>query len=146
MGNRSVFQLYCGIVGILKFFGGIIEEILVGKRDCVFERTSKRGSRTLRSASNRSIWACICDRRSSSGVARTGGLLSACCSGLALWGFSPARRSVLFLEPAERSFSELYLSSRFGSTLTHSSLLNTESLVCSDTCKSGASPRFSCLV
>ena len=110
----SVFPSYRGIVGILKFFEGIVVEMLVGKRDCVSERISGIRSRILRSASSRSIWAYICDKRSSSGVARTRSLFSACCSRRTLWATNRARRSVLSLEPAERSYSESYSSSMFG--------------------------------
>ena len=69
----------------------------------------------------------------------------ACCTGLDLRAFSRARKSMLSLERAECSYSESYPSSRFGSALVHSSLLNTESLVCSGPCNSGLFPRFSCL-
>ena len=37
---ESVFPSYKGMVGILKFFGGMVAEILVGKGDCVFDKTS----------------------------------------------------------------------------------------------------------
>ena len=134
------------MAGILKFFGWIIEEMLTGKRDCVSERTSQTRSVTLLSASSRSIWAYICDKCSSSGIARTEGLLLACCSSLALRVFSWASKSVLSLEPADHLYSESHLSSRFGSALVRSSMLNIESLVCLGPCNSGAFPQFSCLV
>ena len=73
-------------------------------------------------------------------VAQTKGLLSACCLSLALGVFSRARKSVLSLEPVERSYSKSSPSSRFGSALVCSSLLNTGSLVCSGPCNSGVFP------
>ena len=71
-GNRICLPIVLRIADILKFLGGIIEEMLVGKGDCVSKKTSRTGSRALCSASSRSICACICDRRFSSGVTQTG--------------------------------------------------------------------------
>ena len=42
-----------------------------------------------------------------------------------------AARAAPFGRPAERSYSESYSSSKFGSATVQSSILNTESLVCS---------------
>ena len=53
----SVFLSYKGMIGILKFSGGMVVEMLVGKRDCVSDKTSRIGSGMLYLANNRSIWA-----------------------------------------------------------------------------------------
>ena len=40
---ESVFPSYKGMVGILKFFGGMVVEMLVGNGDCVSDKISQTG-------------------------------------------------------------------------------------------------------
>ena len=103
----SVFPLYKGMVGILKFHGGKVAEMLTGNGDWVSDRTSRTRSIMLRSTSSRSICSCICVKRSSSGIARTKGQFSTCCSCYACRALSRARRSALPLKRVECSNSYL---------------------------------------